>query len=158
MKFLTTAIFQEFLFANSAWRKLELRRLLCLSSTYSSSLDQEMTYFFCPLFVLQSGISNVICDLVLLIFREGIKNIISAVWCCSFPVFTVVEVHSSALRSTGSQFVFLKCDGLIWPGGGSPKQKCMHLFWAIGNLAFKDLLSRTTTTYIHSQNVVYKRL
>ena len=26
---------------------------------------------------------------------------------------TVVEVHSSILRSTGSQFIFLKLDGLI---------------------------------------------
>ena len=29
-----------------------------------------------------------------------------------FPVFTVVEVHSFTLRSTGKQFIFLKYDGL----------------------------------------------
>ena len=48
----------------------------------------------------------------------------------------VVEVHSSTLRSNGSQFVFLKCDELIWPRSGSSKQKRMQLFWAIFQFIF----------------------
>ena len=59
----------------------------------------------------------------------------------AITVFTVVEVHSSTLRSTRSQFIFLKCDGFVWPRGGSLKQKHMHLLWAICNLVFKALLS-----------------
>ena len=55
---------------------------------------------------------------------------------------TVVEVHSSILRSTGSQFIFLKLDGLIWPQGEGSKQTGMYLFWAICNLVFMALLKR----------------
>ena len=53
-------------------------------------------------------------------------------WCYSFPAFKkVVEVHSSTLRSTGSQFIFLKWDGFTrW----ELQAKRMHLFWAICNL------------------------
>ena len=58
----------------------------------------------CPLFVLQNGIFNAICDLVLLLFREGIDISVRLDGAIPFQHFNmVVEVHSGsyiALRST----------------------------------------------------------
>ena len=57
---------------------------------------------FCPLIVLQRGISNAMCDLVLSLFSESIN--ISFRYDGAIPfqyLKTVVVVHSSTLRSTG---------------------------------------------------------
>ena len=42
-----------------------------------------------------------------------------------------VVLYSSSLCSTQSLLAFLKWNGLIWPLGGSSKQKPIHLFCAI---------------------------
>ena len=110
MKLLTIAFFQEFFFRLCV-KKAVGALLLCLSLTYSRSLHQEMTYF-----------------LVLYLFYKEVYPMPSVILCYSYlektqeyhlgsmglscPVFTVVEVHSSTLRSTGRQFIFLKCEGL----------------------------------------------
>ena len=67
---------------------------------------------FFPLFVLQSGISNVIFDLVLQLFKDAIKIFFRQDGAIPFQYLKiVVEVHSSTLCSTGSQLIFLKCSG-----------------------------------------------
>ena len=68
------------------------------------------TLFF-PLFVLQSGISNTICDLALQLFTEGIIMWFRYDDAIPFQnLKTSVEVHSSTLPSTGGQFIFPKWD------------------------------------------------
>ena len=66
----------------------------------------------CPLFVLQNGIFNAICDLVLLLFREGIDISVRLDGAIPFQHFNmVVEVHSGsyiALRSTKASYMTMK--------------------------------------------------
>ena len=63
---------------------------------------------FCPLIVLQSGISNAICNLVLRLFSEGI-NIFRYDGAIPLPYLKMVmEVHSSTLHTSRNQFISLE--------------------------------------------------
>ena len=48
----------------------------------------------------------------------------------------VFTIQYSTLSVTGSQYVFLKCDGLIWDLEGKFRQKQIHMFWDFWNLIF----------------------
>ena len=66
---------------------------------------------FSPSFVLQSCLSNKICDLVLQLFREEINMPFRYDDAIPFQnLKTSVEVHSSTLPSTEGQFIFRKWD------------------------------------------------
>ena len=66
---------------------------------------------FCLLVVLQRGISNAICDLVLQLFSEGINISFRLDGAIPFHYLkTIVPVHSSTLRSTGSQFILFQAN------------------------------------------------
>ena len=69
--------------------------------------------FFCPLIVLQSGISNVICDLVLWLFTEGINISFRQDDAIPCQYLKTIVVHSYTLRSTRSLSIFLKWDGFL---------------------------------------------
>ena len=102
-------------------KEVTVAAVLSFSSTYSRSLDQGITFFL--LFVLQSSISNAICDLVLQLFRKSINMSFRQNGTISFQYFNIVsEVHGSTLPSIGSQFIFLKLDGVIRSRGGTTRK------------------------------------
>ena len=65
-------------------------------------------------YLINDGMSNAICDLVLQLFSEGIMISFRQDGVIPFQYLkTVAEVQSSTLCSTRSQFIFLKWDGFI---------------------------------------------
>ena len=124
MKLLTIAFFQEFFFRLCV-KKAVVALLLCLSLTYSRSLHQEMTYFL-VLYLFYKEVYPMPSVILCYSYLEKTKEYHLGSMGLSCPVFTVVEVHSSTLRSTGRQFIFLKCEGLC--DHEAARQKHMHLF------------------------------
>ena len=59
----------------------------------------------------------------------------------------------STLSLTGSQFIFLKCRGLVWDLGGNFRQKQIYLFWDFWSLCFKFFKKKETVRNIHNQKV-----
>ena len=116
-----------------------------------------MVYFdklFCPTFVFRRGISNATCDIVLYLQSEGLN--ISWIYPGTIPfqyLKTVFAIQYSTLSLTGSQFIFLKWDGLIWDLGGKFSQKWIHLFWAFEVLVFNFSLKEDTMKNIHNQSM-----
>ena len=85
--------------------------------------------FFCSVFVFRRDTSNAILDLVLYLYSEGLN--ISRIYASTIPShYLYSSQHSiySTLSLTGSQFIFLKCDGSIWDLGGKVRRKRIHLF------------------------------
>ena len=108
--------------------------------------------FFCPVFVFRRGMSNAICDLVLYLQSEGLN--ISWIFLGTVPfkyLKTVFAVQYTTLSLTGSQFIFLKCDGSIWDLGGKFRQKRIHLLWDFWSLNFS--LKEETVKNVYNQNV-----
>ena len=98
---------------------------------------------FCPVFVFRRSMSNAICDLVLYLQSGGLS--ISWIYPVTIPLQylkMVLAIQYSTLSLTGSQFIFLKWDGLIWDLGGKVRQKRIHLFWAFWSSSFKFLFKR----------------
>ena len=89
-------------------------------------------------FVFRKGMSYVICDFVLYLQVEALN--ISWIYPSTIQfqlLKTVFVIQYSTLSLGGSEFIFLKCDGLIWDIGGKFRQKRIHLFWAFWSLIFK---------------------
>ena len=99
--------------------------------------------FFCPIFIFRRYMSNVVCDLVLNLPSESLN--ISWIYPGTLPfqyLKTVFTIQYSTLSIAESQFIFLKCHGLIWDLGGKFRQKRIHLFWAFWSLGFKFFQKR----------------
>ena len=74
---------------------------------------------FCPVFSFRKGMSNAIYDLLLCLQSEGLN--ISWIYPGTIPfqyLKTVFATQYSTMSLTGSQFIFLKRDGLIGDLGG----------------------------------------
>ena len=114
---------------------------------------------FCPLIFLQRAISNAIFDLVLQLFSEGINISFRQDSAIRFQYLkTVVEVHSSTLRSTGSQFIFLKWDGLYEHEAGAPSKNICICFEKFAIQFLRPYSGEDTMICIHSQSEVYKSI
>ena len=116
---------------------------LILGSILDHIFGLKKDKLFCLVFVFRRGISNAICDLVLYLQSEGLN--ISWIYPGTIPfqhLKTVFAIQYSTLSLTGSQFIFLKCDGSIWNIGGKFRQKRIHLFWAFWSLSFTFFFKR----------------
>ena len=82
--------------------------------------------------------SNAICDLVLYLHCEGLNISMNILWCNSILVLKKSICNTdSTLSLVGSQFIFLKCNGLIWDLRGKFRQKQIRLFRAFWSLSFR---------------------
>ena len=109
---------------------------------------------FCPVFIFRRSMLNAICNLVVYLQSEGLN--ISWTYPGTIPfqyLKTVFAIQYSTLSLTGSQFIFLKCDGSIWDLRGKFRQEWLHLFWAFWSLSFKFSLKEKTMKNVHNQNV-----
>ena len=116
---------------------------LILGSILDHIFGSKKDKFFCPVFVFHRGMSNAIGDLVLYLQSECLN--ISWIYPGTIPfqyLKTVFAIRDSTLSLTGSQFTFLKWDGLIWDLGGKFRQQQIHLFWAFWSLSFKFFFKR----------------
>ena len=99
--------------------------------------------------------SCAICDLVLYLLSENLT--ISWIYCGTIPfqyLKTVFAIQYSTLSITGSQFIFVKCDGSMWNVGGKLKQNQIHLLWAFWSLSLNFFLKKEKTIRnIHNQTV-----
>ena len=117
------------IFFLTACIKDDVLTFLILGYTLDHIFGPKKDRLFCPVFVFRRGMSSAICDLVLYLQSEGLN--ILWIYPATIPfqyLKTVFAIQYSTLSLTGSQFIFLKCDGSIWDIGGKFGQKRIHLF------------------------------
>ena len=126
---------------------------MILESILNHIFGPKKDKLFCPAFVFRRGMSSAISDLVLYLQSEGLNIWIYPGTIPFQYLKTVFVIQSSTLSLTGSQFIFLKCDGSIWDLGRKFRQNeyiCFELFevWIL-NFSLKEENMRN----IHDQNL-----
>ena len=93
-------------------KKDHILTVLILQSILDHIFGPKKEKLFYPVFVFRRGMFSPICDLVLYLQSEGLN--ISSIYPGTIPfqyLKTVFAIQYSTLSLTGSQFLFLKCDG-----------------------------------------------
>ena len=124
-------------FLNSIHKRRPCSNFFYLRSNLDHIFGSKKDKLFCPVFVFH--MSNAICHLQ----NEGLN--ISWMYPGTIPfqyLKMIFTIQYFTLSLTGSQFIFLKCNGSIWDHRGKFRQTWLNLFWAFWNLNFKVFFKR----------------